>query len=105
MGWKLTDAKIQGAAWRPFMAIRQLTDKELSESQMAAGMFALHNPDAGLPCISCRTYNKLGAAATTLDQKVKKDGEAVIACESCNSIHALVPKTKDQGWVVLARPL
>jgi hypothetical protein len=47
----------------------------------------------------------LGAASTAIDQKVKKDGEAVIACESCNSIHALVPKTKDLGWVVLARPL
>lgn len=90
---------------RPLVMIRILSDKDLSESQSANNMYALHNPNIGLPCTSCTMFSRLGELARVLDHKVKMDAEAFIECHNCKTIHVLTRKGQPDGWVALARPV
>lgn len=104
--WKLSKVRMgSSAVLRPFVMIRLVPDKDLQESQMAPQMYGLHNPEAGLPCVSCKWFEKFGEMAPDLDKKIKQDTEAVIECSQCKSIHVLTTAGQPQGWVTLTRPL
>jgi len=104
--WQLSKIEMPpSVVLRPFVMIRLLPDKDLQESQIAEGMYALHNPDAGLPCVSCKTFTKLGETARLLDRKIKREHEAVIECPMCKVVHVLTTKNQPDGWVTLSRPL
>jgi hypothetical protein len=103
--WQLADVQMGGAVLRPFVQIRLLSDDDLASSQSAPMMYGLHNPDAGLPCVSCKGFAAFGELAQVLDRKIKTDHEAVIKCHNCQSIHVLTTKGALPGWVTLARPL
>ncbi len=104
--WQLSKVQMPSSAvLRPMVMIRLIPDKDLQESQVAPHMYGLHNPEAGLPCVSCKWFEKFGEMAPALDRKIKQDGEAVIECVECKSIHVLTTNGQPQGWVTLARPL
>jgi hypothetical protein len=90
---------------RPFLMIRVVSDKDLQESQSASGMYGLHNPEAGLPCVSCKVFKEFGELAEALDRKIKQDGEALLECSYCKAVHVLTTKGQPEGWATLARPL
>jgi hypothetical protein len=90
---------------RPLVMIRLVSDKDLMESQSASNMYALHNPNVGLPCTSCTTFSKLNDLAKVLDHEIKMHKEAIIECHNCKTIHVLTTKGQPDGWVALTRPL
>jgi len=90
---------------RPIVMIRIVSDKDLMESQSASNMYALHNPNVGLPCTSCALLSRLDDLAKILDQKIKADDEAMIECHNCKTVHVLTRKGQPDGWVALMRPL
>ena len=105
MVWQVVRMDMGNAVLRPFVMIRLMSDDELANSQVAPSMYGLHNPEAGLPCISCKIFTKFGDVAGPLDRMVKDEHETIIKCPHCASLHVLTTKGTMPGWVILARPL
>lgn len=90
---------------RPFLMIRVMSDKDLQESQVASEMYGLHNPEAGLPCVSCKVFNVFGVLAKELDLRIKRDGGVALECSHCKAAHVLTKNWSPEGWAALTRPL